>query len=112
MKFNKFFVALMMGGMMVACAPKAEEATAEEGQATEAAEVAPKEKTAKDYISKKAEKGAAPLRAAALPPLPRRRVVSSAPLEHSSVLVSVGSLGPGEHKVCLSPLSVSGRNQV
>ena len=29
--------------------------------------------------------------------------------KHSSVSVSVGSLGPGAHKVCLSPLSVSGR---
>ena len=27
---------------------------------------------------------------------------------NSSVSVSVGSLGPGAHKVCLSPLSVSG----
>ena len=33
-------------------------------------------------------------------------------LKHSSVSVSVGSLGPGEHKVCLSPLSVSGGNGV
>ena len=30
-------------------------------------------------------------------------------LKHSSVSVSVGSLGPGAHKICLSPLSVSGR---
>ena len=30
-------------------------------------------------------------------------------LTHSSVLVSVGSLGPGAHKVCVSPLSISGR---
>ena len=29
-------------------------------------------------------------------------------LKHSSASVSVGSLGPGVHKVCLSPLSVSG----
>ena len=29
-------------------------------------------------------------------------------LKHSSVSVSVGSLGPGAHKVCLSPLSISG----
>ena len=29
-------------------------------------------------------------------------------LKHSSVSVSVGSLGPGAHKVRLSPLSVSG----
>ena len=30
-------------------------------------------------------------------------------LKHSSVSVSVGSLGPGAHKVCLSPLSISVR---
>ena len=30
-------------------------------------------------------------------------------LKHSSGSVSVGSLGPGVHKLCLSPLSVSGR---
>ena len=29
-------------------------------------------------------------------------------LRHSSISVSVGSLGPGAHKVCLSPLSISG----
>ena len=33
-------------------------------------------------------------------------------LRHSSLSVSVGSLGPGAHKICLSPLSVSGRNGV
>ena len=33
-------------------------------------------------------------------------------LKHSFVSVSVGSLGPGVHKVCLSPLSISGRNGV
>ena len=33
-------------------------------------------------------------------------------LKHSSVSVSVGSLGPVVHKVCLSPLSVSGGNGV
>ena len=33
-------------------------------------------------------------------------------LTHSSVSVSVGSLGPRAHKVCLSPLSVSGGNGV
>ena len=33
-------------------------------------------------------------------------------LKHSSVSVSVGSLGPGVHKVCLSPLSVSGSKGV
>ena len=31
---------------------------------------------------------------------------------HSSVSVSVGSLGHGVHKVCLSPLSISGRNGI
>ena len=31
-------------------------------------------------------------------------------LKHSSVSVSVGSLGPGIHKVCLSTLHISGRN--
>ena len=30
-------------------------------------------------------------------------------LKHSSVSVSLGSLGPGAHNVCLSPLSVSGK---
>ena len=30
-------------------------------------------------------------------------------LKHSSVSVSVGSLGPGVHKICLSPLSMSGK---
>ena len=29
-------------------------------------------------------------------------------LKHSSGSVSVGSLGPGTHKICLSPLSMSG----
>ena len=33
-------------------------------------------------------------------------------LTHSSVSVSVGSLGPGAHKVCWSSLSISGRNGV
>ena len=32
--------------------------------------------------------------------------------QNSSVSVSVGSLGPGVHKVCLSPVSVSGRSGV
>ena len=31
-------------------------------------------------------------------------------LRHSSISVSVGSLGPGVHKVCLCSLSVSGGN--
>ena len=30
-------------------------------------------------------------------------------LKHSSGSLSLGSLGPGAHKVCLSPPSVSGR---
>ena len=33
-------------------------------------------------------------------------------LKQSSVSVSVGSLGPGVHKVCLSPLSISGGYRV
>ena len=33
-------------------------------------------------------------------------------LKHSSDSVSLGSLGPGAHKVCLSPLSVSGGLEV
>ena len=33
-------------------------------------------------------------------------------LKHSYVSVSVGSLSPGAHKICLSPLSVSGRNGI
>ena len=33
-------------------------------------------------------------------------------LKHSSVSVSVGSLGPGVHKFCLSPLSISGGNGI
>ena len=33
-------------------------------------------------------------------------------LKHNSGSVSVGSLGPGAHKVCLSPLSISGGNGV
>ena len=33
-------------------------------------------------------------------------------LKHSSVSVSVGSLGPGVHKVCLNPKSISGEYRV
>ena len=33
-------------------------------------------------------------------------------LKHSSVSVSVGSLSPGAHKLCFSPLSVSGGDGV
>ena len=36
-------------------------------------------------------------------------ILSQETLKHSSGSVSVGSLGPGVHKVCLSPLSVSSR---
>ena len=35
-------------------------------------------------------------------------IPSQETLKHSSSSVSMGSLGPGEHKFCLSPLSVSG----
>ena len=38
----------------------------------------------------------------------RQPVPPQETLKHSSFLVSVGSLGPGVHKVCLSPLSTSG----
>ena len=34
------------------------------------------------------------------------------PFKHCSFSVSVGTLCPGAHKVCLSPLSISGRNGV
>ena len=40
---------------------------------------------------------------------PLRTRTSTGDTQHSSVSVSVGSLGPGAHKICLSPLSVSGR---
>lgn len=49
MKTNRFFLALAMGLAVVACAPKAAEATDENGEA------APVEKTAKDFQSTKAE---------------------------------------------------------
>ena len=42
----------------------------------------------------------------------RRPVPPQEMLRHRSVSVFVGSLGPGAHKVCLSPLSISGRNGV
>ena len=41
-----------------------------------------------------------------------RPIPSQEMCQHSSVSVSVGSLGPGVHKVCLSLLSVSGRNGI
>ena len=37
---------------------------------------------------------------------------STGDAKHSSVPDSVGSLDPGAHKACLSPLSISGRNGV
>ena len=43
---------------------------------------------------------------------PLRTRTSQETLKHSSASVSVGSLGPIEYKVCLSPLSISGRNGV
>ena len=53
-----------------------------------------------------------PRSAAPRAPAPAAGHCSSVPLQetlkHSSGSVSVGSLGPGVHKVCLSPLSVSG----
>ena len=47
-------------------------------------------------------------------PLPPRQSTADQQetFKHSSVPVSVESLGPGAHKVCLSPLSVSGGNGV
>ena len=42
-------------------------------------------------------------------PLPTRTSTGDT---HSSISVSVGSLGPGARKVCLSPLSISGANRV
>ena len=41
-------------------------------------------------------------------PCSRPPLTLTSPGKHISVSVSVGSLGPGAHKVCLSPLSVSG----
>ena len=58
MKMNKFFLALTMGIAVVACQPKAEQAAEGEtdAAATEAAaEVAPKEKTAKDFLPSRSE---------------------------------------------------------
>ena len=40
--------------------------------------------------------------------LPLQYSTSSGDTQHSSVSVSVETLGPGMHKVCLTPLSVSG----
>ena len=41
-------------------------------------------------------------------PCPIGSVPTQETLKHSSLSVSVGSLGPGSHKVGLSPLSISG----
>ena len=45
-------------------------------------------------------------------PLPLQQstadLTSTGDTKHNSVSVSVGSLGPGLHEVCLSPLSISG----
>ena len=43
---------------------------------------------------------------------PLRTRTSTGDTQHSSVSVSVGSLGPGAQKVSLSPLSISGGNAV
>ena len=57
---------------------------------------------------------AIPMSAAPSAPVPvadqRRLMLPQETLKHSSVSVSVGSLGPGTHKVCLILLSVSGGN--
>lgn len=53
MKINKFFLALTMGLAVVACQPKAEQAA--EGENEAAAEVAPKEQTAKDFLPSRSE---------------------------------------------------------
>ena len=59
---------------------------------------------------------ATPRSAAPRAPVPgtdhRQPVPPQETLKHSSDSVFVGSLGPGAHKVCLSPLSISGRNGV
>ena len=55
-------------------------------------------------IPRSAAPGAPALAAVCCWPVPPQET-----LKHSSVSVSVGSLGPAVHKVCLSPLSVSGR---
>ena len=52
-------------------------------------------------------------RSAAPRALPLQQFTADPPpqeiLRHGSVSISLGPLGPGAHKVCLSPLSVSGR---
>ena len=50
---------------------------------------------------------AIPMSAAPIAPAPEAVHCSLVP-PHSSVSVSAGSLSPGAHKVCLSPLSISG----
>ena len=55
---------------------------------------------------------AVPRPAASRAPAPaaghRRAIPPQETLKHSSGSVSVGSLGPGAHEVCLSPLNISG----
>ncbi|MGM9784747.1 MAG: FKBP-type peptidyl-prolyl cis-trans isomerase [Candidatus Cryptobacteroides sp.] len=53
MKVNKLFMGLAMGLAVVACQPKAEQAA--EGENEAAAEVAPKEQTAKDFLPSRSE---------------------------------------------------------
>ena len=53
-----------------------------------------------------APRAAAPVAVHCWPVLPQET------LGHSSVSVSVGSLGLGAHRICLSPLSISGGNGV
>ena len=59
---------------------------------------------------------AIPKSAASRAPVPmadhRQLVPPQEALKRSSISVSVGSLGPGAHKVCLSPLSILGKNGV
>ncbi|MGM9791756.1 MAG: FKBP-type peptidyl-prolyl cis-trans isomerase [Candidatus Cryptobacteroides sp.] len=53
MKVNKWFMGLAMGLAVVACQPKTEQAA--EGENEAAAEVAPKEQTAKDFLPSRSE---------------------------------------------------------
>ena len=55
---------------------------------------------------------ATPRSAAPRASVPAAAIPPQETLTHSSVSVSVESLGPGAHKVYLSPLSIAGRNGV